>query len=248
MKIIFRVSVLFGIFCSPVVNASDNSWSLGASTVFELLPYKGIESEVLPFPMIGYEGERFYINGASAGAYLWKGQQDRLALNIYYSPLHFKPGDSDDDAMKALDKRRSTMMAGLSYKYTANWGSVRTSISSDALNTSNGLNADAAYLYSINMNKLTLTPGIGAGWHNSNFNHYYYGITHSESQRSGLAQYDAKSSWAPYVEFTANYSLNDQWHIFASGRYISLSSEVKDSPMVDKSYSAIIATGITYRF
>lgn len=248
MKVIPTMGVLCVVLCASIANASDKSWSLGASAAFELFPYKGTDSEVLPFPMVGYESEHFFVRGPAAGAYLWKGQQDQLSLNIFYSPLHFNPNKSDDRSMKALDKRHSTMMAGIAYRYSAGWGAIRTSFSSDVLDTSNGLYADAAYLYSIKINKLRLTPGIGVSWYNSDFNNYYYGITHNESRRSGLAQYDAKSSWSPYIELSAHYSFNDKWSAFASGRYIHLGNEVKDSPMVDNTYSAVIATGITYRF
>lgn len=32
------------------------------------------------------------------------------------------------------------------------------------------------------------------------------------------------------------------------GRYIKLSDEVKDSPMVDKSYTGVLMTGVSYSF
>ena len=247
-KIIWGTCILGAALLTPLANAADKTWSLGASAAFELFPYKGVDNEVLPFPMIGYEGDTFFIRGPGAGAYLWNDKENQLALNLFYSPLHFRPSKSDDHQMKELDKRRSTMMGGLSYKHIADWGTIRTSFSADMLNTSNGLYADAAYLYPIQLNNLRLTPGVGASWYSSNFNDYYYGISSNESRRSGLDQYSASSSWAPYVELTANYKIDDSWSAFASGRYVRLDSEVKDSPMVDQSYSAVIATGVTYSF
>lgn len=247
-KIILGTCFLSSALVAPVVIAADNTWTLGASAAFELFPYKGVDNEVLPFPVISYEGDTFFIRGPGAGAYLWNDKENQLALNLFYSPLHFRPSKSDDRQMKQLDKRRSTMMGGVSYKHMADWGIIRTSLSADMLNTSNGLYADAAYLYSFQLNALRLTPGVGVSWYSSNFNDYYYGISSHESRRSGLDRYDASSSWSPYMELTANYKLNENWNAFASGRYVRLDSEVKDSPMVDRSYSAIIATGITYTF
>lgn len=247
-KIISSTCVLGVSLLSSLVNAADNSWSLGASAGFELFPYKGVNNKVLPFPMVGYEGDNFFIRGLGAGAYLWNDKENQLAVNLFYSPLQFRPNKSDDHQIKQLDKRRSTMMGGLSYKHVADWGTIRTSFSADMLNNSNGLYADTAYLYPIQLNNLRLTPGIGAGWYSSNFNDYYYSISSNESRRSGLNHYNAGSSWAPYVELTANYKIDDSWSAFASGRCVRLDSEVKDSPMVDQSYSAIIATGITYSF
>ncbi|WP_159564519.1 MipA/OmpV family protein [Budvicia diplopodorum] len=247
-QVILGSFVLSASLLSPVVNAADKTWTLGASATFELYPYKGVDNEVKPFPAISYEGDNFFVRGTGAGAYLWNDKENQLALNLFYSPLHFKPSNSDDRQMKELDKRRSTMMGGVSYKHIADWGTIRTSLSADMLNTSNGLYADAAYLHPIKLNNLKLTPGVGASWYSGNFNDYYYGVSGNESRRSGLDRYEAGSSWAPYAELTANYALDDNWSVFASGRYTVLDSEVKDSPMVDQSYSAFIATGVTYSF
>jgi outer membrane protein len=50
------------------------------------------------------------------------------------------------------------------------------------------------------------------------------------------------------VELSAKYSFNKDWQAFFLGRYILLDSEVKNSPMVDKSYSGTLWTGVTYSF
>ncbi|MBF3320978.1 MipA/OmpV family protein, partial [Leptospira borgpetersenii serovar Hardjo-bovis] len=36
--------------------------------------------------------------------------------------------------------------------------------------------------------------------------------------------------------------------VYGSGRYTHLSDEAKDSPMVDRSWSALLSTGVTYTF
>ncbi|HFP8666968.1 TPA: MipA/OmpV family protein [Providencia stuartii] len=52
----------------------------------------------------------------------------------------------------------------------------------------------------------------------------------------------------PYVELSGNYKFNDNWSAFAMGRIDRLPNEVKDSPMVNKSVSAIVWSGVTYTF
>lgn len=37
------------------------------------------------------------------------------------------------------------------------------------------------------------------------------------------------------TELTASYNFLGDWNVYGTGRYIRLSDEVKDSPMVDKS-------------
>lgn len=50
------------------------------------------------------------------------------------------------------------------------------------------------------------------------------------------------------LKFSANYKFAENWDFFAMGRVDRLPSEVKDSPMVNKSVTAILWTGVTYTF
>ncbi|SVK53275.1 MltA-interacting protein precursor [Acinetobacter baumannii] len=85
-------------------------------------------------------------------------------------------------------------------------------------------------------------------WNSKNQNKYYYGVSANESRRSGLDSYTPSDSWAPYLELSANYQINKSWNAFFVGRYVKLSDEVKDNPMVDKSYTGLLMTGVSYTF
>ncbi|MDR0805811.1 MAG: MipA/OmpV family protein [Enterobacteriaceae bacterium] len=233
------------ILIAPAANAA---FSVGASAAVEMYPYKGIDTDVRPFPMINYDGDRFYVRGIGAGVYLWKDASDQVSLDAYYSPLRFRPNKSDDHQMKQLDKRRATVMGGATYRHIASWGTIRTSVSADMLDNNDGFRADGAYFYPVNLGDWKLTPGIGMSWNSSDFNDYYYGVSGHEARRSGMRQYSASSSWSPYAELTANYKLASNWNTFVSGRYTQLDNEIKDSPMVNQSYSALFVTGVNYSF
>lgn len=229
-------------------SAQAGNLSLGAGVLVTPEPYRGYQTRVYPVPIINYEDDNFYFRSLTAGYYLWNDQQNQLSVMAYYLPQSFKPGDSDDERMKRLDKRRGTLMAGLAYSYNAEWGTIRTALSADTLNNSNGMLGDVTYLHRFMLDNWTLVPGVGVTWSSKNQTDYYYGVSDNESRRSGLDSYSAGNSFAPYVELTANYRFNPNWNAFMTGRYISLSSEVKDSPMVDKSYTAILLTGVSYNF
>ncbi|MEA9389475.1 MipA/OmpV family protein [Acerihabitans sp. TG2] len=238
--------VLASSLCAPLALAG--SWSLGASALHATSPYRGADDKTLPFPIVNYDGDSVYLQGLSAGYYLWKDPQNQLSLTAEYLPFGFKPSSNDYGDMKHLDRRDGTVMAGLRYKYSAQWGIIRTAFLGDILDNSNGLTADLAYLYPFNRDKLTILPGIGASWASSNQNDYYYGVSQSESRRSGIKAYDAGDGWSPYAELTAIYALNENWNASLMARYTRLSSEVKDSPMVDAKSTTLIGVGMTYSF
>lgn len=241
------LAVALGMLSSAAV---AGTWSVGASVLAQSTPYKGIKSRdyVTPVPVINYEGENFYFHTLAAGYYLWNDGVDQLSLDAYYYPQFFKPKDNDDNAMRELDRRRDTVMGGFTYKHKADWGILRFIGSGDMLGISNGLRAETAYLYSFQADKWTLTPGIGIKWDSENQNRYEYGISSKESRNSGLKRYQPGSSWTPFLELSGNYRFDENWTAFAAGRVDHMSSEVKDSPMVNKSVSAIVWTGFTYTF
>lgn len=237
-----------GLLCASTAALADE-FSLGAAALVASSPYVETQARVLPVPMLGYEGEYGYFRGLAGGVYLWNDGHHTLSANAYFQPLGFDPDDSDSHAMKRLDKRRSTLMAGIGYRYKHPvLGQLRLEISGDTLNNSNGVSGDVGYLYPIDLGDWRLTPGVGVTWASANHNNYYYGISARESARSGLAQYRPGSSWTPYIEMAINYRINENWRAFFSARGIILSSEVRDSPMVSDDFSGMLMTGGSYMF
>lgn len=243
-KLVFIVAA--GLFTS---GAQADEFSLGASALVSSDPYLGNSgSNVYPVPIINYEGERFFFRSLMLGYYLWKDEQNQVSVNAFYSPQHFKPGDSDDNRMKKLDRRRGTLMAGMSFIHREEWGTLRAELAGDTLNNSDGFIGDFAYLYRFAPGSWNIIPAVGVNWASADQNRYYYGISGDESRRSTLDSYRPGSSWSPYVELTARYQFDASWSAFAMGRYTRLASEIKDSPMVEDSYSTIFWTGVSYMF
>lgn len=233
--------------CAFAVNAED-TFSLGAGVGVEKSPYKQYDNKVIPVPVINYESDNFWFHGLGGGYYLWNDDVDQLSVTAFYFPWEFKPKDSDDRALRQLDKRHSSMMAGLSYEHNTQYGFLRTTLAGDVLDNNNGVMWDLAWLYRYTNGGLTVTPGIGVEWASEHLNDYYFGVSRSESRRSGLNSYNPDDSWSPYLELTASYRLTDNWSVYGTGRYTHLSDEVKDSPMVDKSWGGLLSAGVTYRF
>jgi len=233
---------------STVVHAEDSKLTLGAGVGVIGHPYKQYSSDIYPVPAIDFESDNFWLHGLGAGYYLWNDTTDKLSITAYWSPLYFKPGDSDNNQLRKLDRRQSTMMAGLSYLHFTQYGFLRTTLAGDSLDKSNGISWDMAWLYRYNTGALTVTPGIGVQWSSDNENEYYYGVSRNESRKSGLRSYDPEDGWNPYVELSVNYKLNEAWSVYGVGRYTRLSDEITDSPMVDKTWTGLLSTGVTYSF
>jgi outer membrane protein len=74
-------------------------------------PYKQYDADVYPVPVISYESDNFWFHGLGGGYYLWNDQADN-SPSLPPTRRCFKPGDSDNNQMRQLDKRKSTAWPG----------------------------------------------------------------------------------------------------------------------------------------
>jgi outer membrane protein len=202
----------------------------------------------LPLPFFSYTGGRFFIRGLTGGVSLYKDTHHAFSLELSYLPQKFDASKSDDQAMRRLDDRDPTMLAGASYGLTTEFGMARLAVSTDILGKSNGIIADASYSYPFQLNILKITPAAGCTWTNSAYNDYYYGISANESRKSGLRQYDADSGFSPYAALNILVSITDSVTLMLHSRVAYLNDEVTNSPMVDQDYKYSFGAAVSYSF
>lgn len=231
-----------------MASASASELSVGAGVAYNESPYRGYNENTHAVPLISYEGESFYFRQTTLGYILSKSEKNEFSLTASWMPLEFDPKDNDDRVMKKLDKRDSTAMAGAAWYHHERWGSIKVSAAADILDNSNGWVGEVALFHQMPVGNLTLTPAVGVFYYDENFNDYYYGVSGSESRRSGLDGYSAQDSWVPYISLTAKYPLTNNLVLTASAAYSALPDEIKDSPMIDRDDSFTFITGLSWRF
>ncbi len=210
--------------------------------------YKGIDSLGSPLPLLGYEGNLLYLRGLSGGVHVFKNRYHEFNVQLSYLPQHFYASWSDNDRMKRLDDRYSSLMAGLNYTLRSRYGLASATLSTDVLGVNNGVTADVSYSYPLRFENIIVMPSVGMQWTDSNYNDYYYSVSSSESRKSGLKEYSPESAFSPYAGLTVRMALTDSWSVLVNGKALFLGSEVTDSPMVERSTTYSFNAGLLYAF
>ncbi|MDR2945429.1 MAG: MipA/OmpV family protein, partial [Candidatus Adiutrix sp.] len=176
---VLAIMVLVMLFLGLAsVTAGAAEFSLGAGVAASTSPYKSHDSQLTVSSFISYDNGRVYLRGAEAGVYLWNTGRHKVSAAVQYSWLEFDPGACDDGQMRGLEKRRSTLMAGLSYTYAAPLGQIRLGVTGDVLGRSGGFVGEAAYQHNpITLGNLTLLPGLGVSWQCREHADYYFGVS-----------------------------------------------------------------------
>ena len=249
----FMVLLLAGICLIPAPAAAEDAakereLGLGAGASVSTSEYKGEDAGVSPFPIVEFDGEYFFISGLTAGAHVYRDERNDLSLTASYLPQRFDASGNDDAAMRLLDDRDSSVLAGAAYSRTEAWGQARLSMGYDVLGKSNGLTADASYAYPFKSGLLRLKPVVGVEWTNRSYNDYYYGVSSDEAARSGLSEYKADGGFSPYLGLRLKVGLTDSLDLTTGAKAKWLSSEITDSPMVDQDVKYSLNLGLIYSF
>jgi outer membrane scaffolding protein for murein synthesis (MipA/OmpV family) len=229
-------------------DAQKNEFSIGIGGTVSTTPYKDYDTQVLPLPLLSYEGQYAYIRGYTAGVKLINRKNLELSAFAGYDDSSFDASDSSDSRMRLLKDRHSSLAAGLETRLTTPYGMFHASASRDMLGQSNGFTGILGYLLSLEYGAMEFVPTIGVYWSDSKYNDYYYGISAKESHKSGLEQYNGSFGFSPYLGLTLDYSITEQWEFFCHGELVRLSNTVKDSPMTGSSHTRNLAFGLTYNF
>ena len=250
----FILALLFIAIFSHNANAEPEGesmlagFSAGLGGTILTNEYKEMDGRQTILPLLGYEGDYFYLRGVAGGFHFFKNEFLELNAQLSYLPQHFYAGDSDSWAMRQLDNRYSTLMGGFNGRLMTEFGILNATFETDLLGYNNGIRIDASYVYPIQLGMVSLAPGVGFQWTDANYNRYYYGVDHSEARDTGLEYYDPDSSFSPYVQLGARINFNENWSVMGSCRALFLNQEIYDSPMVDCSEKYAFSLGAMYSF
>ena len=255
-KVLSCIATVTIIVCAAVAvqaeesTSTSNRWgfNLGIGATVTTSEYRGVERLGTALPLLGYEGDWLYLRGLSGGVHLFKNENHEINVQLSYLPQNFYASWSESSAMRKLDDRYSSAMAGINYRLRTDLGVLAATLSTDALGVNNGVTANASYSYPIRFASMSLTPTLGVQWTDVNYNDYYYGVSKSEAQASGLSHYSPQAALAPYGELTLRVGLSDSWSAFVSGKALFLGEEVSNSPMVEHSSKYSLSGGFLYAF
>jgi len=111
---------------TPPVWAQLSDLSLGLGGSLETSAYKMRYRDYSVLPVLNYDDDTWYLDGAEAGYYLINDDVNELKIKAYYDFTSYNSNLGHGDAMRSLKDRHGSLMAGFSYQYTTDYGAVHT--------------------------------------------------------------------------------------------------------------------------
>lgn len=249
-----KLSLLLPLFTGVAFAESlpvnpDAKLRIGANVSLNQYTYHQDTATII-MPQAFYDNNRVYIEGSEAGVYPYKDDKNEWRITLGYEGRHFDPKESDINALKGVDERKWSAMVGSSYMKITPYGGFKVHAETDALGRNKGSTLKLAHLsrFKLMDDKVTIYPEIGLQWNNQNYNEYYYGVSQTESNRTGITVYQPNDSIHPYFQISGSYQINPHWSVFANQYLEYLSDEQKQSPLVDKRLESRTKIGFNYKF
>lgn len=237
MKPFFFLLFLSASTCAA---AQAPTWGLGIGAAVSDSVYAGEGTRVTPFPLVSYEGERFYWRGIGGGVHLLKG--DALALDATLS-ARVDGIDRDDFGVAELRERgvERSLLAdrddaldlGLGASWRGAFGRLELGVRGDVTSTSKGFEANLVYAYPIEWGATRISPHVGVSHLSKKLANYYYGTLDEEVAR-GVVSYRPGSVNVARVGVDVVRPFAGRWVFIGNVSYRKLPDRLADSPLVEK--------------
>ena len=230
----------------PPASTKPKQIGVGAQVLTASNPYRDGDTVVLALPMLTYVGERFFVVSPRAGYAIVRDPRGSINVVVDY---RFKGEAFEAEGFLAgMEDRKNTAMAGLDANVRT-YGKCRLEVSAmtDIFDRHNGQEVNTVLSRVFRWKQTSLIPGVGVVWRSADYNDYYYGVRLSEATDARPA-YDPGDSLEWFARLLLRYTLTAHWSLAGAVRFEAFSSEVRDSPIVDRDYLTTTIVGVNYLF
>ncbi|MGO1295804.1 MAG: MipA/OmpV family protein [Vibrio sp.] len=224
--------------------------AIGGAYYYNSEIYQDTDSSNDGFPLISYQGEHFYLQGAELGVGLLPlDAPQNIVWQVMYDGRHFDPDDSDNLAMQELDKRHATGLTGPELLYALPVGQLAVKAALEFTNEHHGYLLDAAWRYTHRIQGgFGISTKVGYQYNSSKMANYLYGVSEAEAARTGIRSYNVGGAGEWYAAVGAFTDLTANMSVFAGAKLTYFDTEIHDSPIVAHEMTRSFNVGMTYRF
>lgn len=229
---------------------SDWSFTLGGGVGYAPVYEGSDEYDVLPVPIVNveYKDGLFFGNVRNGiGSYPLRGENYKVGASVGYAPGRDESEDRKNlRGMGDVDaSATANLLAEYDFGLALVSGKVSTALSGD-YGTTAELSVSSRYPIT---EKVILSGAVGTLWADEEHMSNRFGVSSTQSARSGYAQYDAESG-IKNVGFSvgATYLVTENWNANLTFIGSQLVGDAADSPIVKDDFIPAVFLTTSYKF
>lgn len=235
---------------TPSPDAPPSRWALGLGASVSNGVYAGEGTRVTPFPLVSYEGERFFWRGISGGAHLLKRGPWTLDATLSARMDGIERGDFGqlELAERGIDRalledRDNGLDLGIAATWRGALGQLAFDVKGDVTGASKGYEAGIKYAYPYQWGSTRISPHVGVAHLSKKLANYYYGTLPDEAAR-GVVDYQPGSATIARIGVDVMRPFAGRWAFIGNVSYKKLPGKISDSPLVEKDTDGTVSAFI----
>lgn len=235
----------------PGAGDTGSTWGLGIAAISTQKPYAGMDRETRALPILQYENRWVRVFGPGVEVKLpsWDvapGQQLSFGVVARWDGAGYEAKDAP--ILDGMAERKGGIWVGAKAAWRNDFAQLSTEWTADASSHSKGqrLNVTLEKTWRVG-SQFMLTPRVAAVWQDKKYIDYYYGVR-AQEVTAGRAAYAGQSALNGEVGLRGMYLFDRHHAVMVDVGVTGLASEIKDSPLVDRSTENRVMLGYLYRF
>ncbi len=207
---------------------------LGVAVQATTSPYAGVDQVLDLLPLYVYDGEVFYLHSYRAGFRLPATQRVKIDLFIAHRFEGF-PYEETPASLAGMEQRNPGLDAGIGVRYSGGAFDLAAELLQDISVESNGAELRVGAGYKWRNGPFVWYPYTRLSFRNSDLNDYYYGVRPEEATAQRPAYFPGDGFNFEFGLYS-QYNVSRRWRLLAGVGAERLSSEIRRSSIVDKSW------------
>ncbi|MCC5833310.1 MAG: MipA/OmpV family protein [Opitutales bacterium] len=247
----FTFAILTALAAGPLQAQQPPSetgpqFGAGLGMIYSANAIADASDTLIVVPFFFYEAPNWYVRGPLAGYRAYQNQRVRIGLNARVDFQSWKPDDSP--ALAGMERREMTVEFGASASYRFNPVILNLSVWQDAFDRHGGWESSVSLAYPHRLSdQLMLISRIEGTLLSGSKANYHYGIRPGESA-PGRPVYRPGRSYTGGIGLSGNYRFNEDWLGQMDLALTFLSSDLRNSPIVDKRVLPRVILGVVRLF
>ena len=241
------ILLLIFVISSLLSNEEKQKITIGAGSYFQTQPYAGVNTIVLPSPVVFFDNDLFYVRWSRAGVYFLgdKTQDFSWGLSFTVQPRVY---GYDSNDIQGMDKRENTWEGGLAFSAKKGDAYIEVMALNDLLNKYDSWILKSEIGYDIKYGKFSFYPSVIVSYQSKKFVDYYYGVTQKEATARGENTYTPGAGIQLGLQTYVKYPLTKKLSALVNVRADRLPSEAHSSSIVNNKYIYSGLASLIYTF
>ena len=242
-----RYIILLVLILSSLQAEDKQKITLGLGSYLQTQPYSGVDTVLLPSPVLFFDNDLFYIRWTRFGMYFLGNKTDDLSWGFSLT-VHPRIYGYDANKIAGMNKRETSFEGGIAFGAKKDNAHIEIMALTDILDRHDTWILSTEIGYDFKIKEISIYPSIIATYQSSDFTNYYYGVTQSEATARGEAEYIPKAGLQLTVQTYIEYPLTNKLSALINLRADKLSSQATASTIVSDDYIYSGLASLIYTF